>query len=130
MHLTHVAVALAAIHVVQALLADDAKPCRVVRRNGRSLLMVDPASSKMDVLEFCVDHLTDAENNALRLAYGQPRIGWSMSNQITEGTVGPESDIPAKLRLPMAKPMAWLASDHMSARARRFSRTDVWEELA
>lgn len=114
MHTTQALLGLAAIYVVHVLFAEGVGPCRVVRRSGVTILAVDPRASKIAVHAFCFDNLTVAEQNALRVAMEEPRVGEGpLSDRIMEGDVG-SVELPESLRLPFPLEVLALRPDRLA----------------
>ena len=51
------------------------RPCWVVREQGAVLLRIDPRATCLQASEWIVRHLTPAEANAIRAAYGVGPVG-------------------------------------------------------
>lgn len=99
MHTTQLVVSLLAIYIVHMLMDDGVGPCQVVRRDGMTLLVIDPRRTKLEILLFCADHLTVEERNRIRRAWGEPEVGAGpTSDAYVEGICYPT--IPPPLRLP------------------------------
>lgn len=56
-------------------LAPACQPAWVTRHDGATLLTIDPSTTKFQALTWVVDHLTPAEQDAYRAAYGGPPRG-------------------------------------------------------
>lgn len=90
------------VYVSLRRLPDACLPAHVVRRRGVTVLLVDARSSKLEIVAYCADHLTEAENNVLRAACGQPPVGQSMSPDMTEGPC--LTELPETLVMPTEVP--------------------------
>lgn len=49
----------------------ECRPCYVVRKHGRTLLMTDPSATRDEAARWCLAHLTHAEQSVLWTSYGQ-----------------------------------------------------------
>lgn len=66
-------------------LAPSCRPCHVTRHDGLVLLAVQPGVPRFEIVKWCVDNLTDAEQNAYRAAYGQPPVDQPIDDWLMEG---------------------------------------------
>lgn len=80
-------------------------PAWVVREDGATLVTVDPSSTRVEIMEWCADHLSVPEMNAYRYAYRQPLVGRPVDDWWMEHECFP-SQIPPSIRLQPAAPAA------------------------
>lgn len=83
-------------------LADECRPCWIETEDGVTMILMDPRSRRLEIIEWCVDNLSAAEGNTLRAAYGQPPRGQQMSDEFVDGPC--MLFIPEALRVPGEPP--------------------------
>jgi hypothetical protein len=57
------------------------RPCWLVRHDGVTLVAVDPRTTRAELVQWAVDNLSPAEQNAYRAAYNQPRHGLPLDDE-------------------------------------------------
>lgn len=79
-------------------LPDACRPAYVIRHRGKTLVAVDPRSSRREVSEWGPEHLTFPERDILRRAYDQPPADLPMGDWISDLPI--PASVPTPLRLP------------------------------
>lgn len=79
-------------------LPDSYRPAQVRRRQGVTLVAIDPRSMRREIAAWVVDNLTVEEMNLGREAYGQPPVGAPLEDEWMGYSAFP-SEIPDSVRL-------------------------------
>lgn len=87
------------MYLAHDLLAEDCYPALIVREGDASVLVIDRRATRMEVVLYGVDALTEEEANILRAAFGEPPVGQSIDPYWTEDE-RVRAKIPESLRLP------------------------------
>lgn len=91
--------ALADVYMQACSLPPSLYPGHLVRDETSTLIFFDPRASRVEMALWTADHLTTAEANAVRKAYGQPARGKGvLSDDLLDGQVA--TLVPEALRLP------------------------------
>jgi hypothetical protein len=88
-------------------LPEECRPAYVVRHLGVTLLAVDPRSASRELVAWSGEHLTLAERNAYRAAYGEPPVGEQMTSRWSTD-LPVLTIIPEALKLP--RDPLWLSA--------------------
>ena len=59
----------------------DCRPALVVRHNGVTVMAVDPTATRLEMMGWTADNLTEAELTIYRTAYGEPPVGQPVSEK-------------------------------------------------
>lgn len=89
----------AEIYLEYDQLPDVCRPCWVVRDEGATLVTIDPRTTKLEAIQWCVDNLTQVENDAYRAAFAAPPTGQPLPDRyLTSELVVPIVPPPLRLR--------------------------------
>jgi hypothetical protein len=73
-----------AVYVTLRPLPEHLRPCFIVRKDGKTIVAVDPRTSFIDACACLADNLSGDEANQIRAAYGRPPRGQHLADELFE----------------------------------------------
>lgn len=93
------------MYLIFQLLPLTCRPAWLYREDGATLVAVDPRSTKAETTAWAVEHLTPAELNTMRAAFGAPPVGQPCPDHWLD-------DTPVDTNVPeMLRPWMWAADE-------------------